>query len=264
MQPALSNSLIRVFICVALTLLCGGCINTGKAPSHSDAPLSEQSSISDPVAESYVHEPTEMYTVRSYHGFTVMISNAAMNHPETTDPAIDLLDIKLAQVISLTPKHTHAELRKVRFWIEQHNPGFPCACYHPDAQWLEENGYNTEKAGGIEITNCEHFVLWTERDQPFMVLHELSHAYHHRVLGYENQQIIDAYQHALASGKYESVEHVSGEKRRHYGLNNPQEYFAELSESYFGRNDFYPFTRDELMSFDPEGFDMVEQAWGVR
>jgi hypothetical protein len=40
-----------------------------------------------------------------------------------------------------------------------------------------------------------------------------------------------------------------------------QEYFAELSEAYWGKNDFYPFTRSELLQHDPLGYEAVKRAW---
>lgn len=45
------------------------------------------------------------------------------------------------------------------------------------------------------------------------------------------------------------------------GLSNPREYFAELSEAYFGRNDFYPFVRSDLCAYDKEGFAVVDRLW---
>ena len=36
----------------------------------------------------------------------------------------------------------------------------------------------------------------------------------------------------------------------------------ELTEAYFGKNDYYPFTRDELEEFDPKGFELMQEAWG--
>ena len=38
-------------------------------------------------------------------------------------------------------------------------------------------------------------------------------------------------------------------------MTNPQEYFAECTEAFFARNDFYPYARDELKKHDPEMFD---------
>lgn len=212
----------------------------------------------------FVHEPTESYTERVMHGFTVRVSAAAMAHPDTTEPALALLKDELAEVIRLTPPHTHRTLRRVIIWIEHENPGFPCACYHPGAGWLADNGYNTDKEKGIEIANPRNFVEWVERDQPLMVLHELAHAYHDLALGYDHELIRDCYQRAKAGGKYDEVEHVSGKTRPHYAMNNDREYFAELSESYFGRNDFAPFTREALKAFDPEGYAMIERLWNER
>ena len=31
-----------------------------------------------------------------------------------------------------------------------------------------------------------------------------------------------------------------------YAISSPMEYFAESTEAFFSRNDFFPFTRDEL------------------
>jgi hypothetical protein len=45
-------------------------------------------------------------------------------------------------------------------------------------------------------------------------------------------------------------------------MTNPQEYFAESTEAFFGRNDFFPFTRDELKKHDPGMFDLLGQLWG--
>jgi hypothetical protein len=45
---------------------------------------------------------------------------------------------------------------------------------------------------------------------------------------------------------------------------SPWEYFAECTESYFCRNDFFPFTRDELKQHNPEMFGLLEKLWGVK
>ncbi|MEZ6164241.1 MAG: hypothetical protein R3B67_07370 [Phycisphaerales bacterium] len=215
----------------------------------------------EPEGTVFVHEATESYTAQKMHGFTVRVSSAAMKNIETTQPALDLLEKELAEVIELTPEHTHRVLRKVVIWVEHNAPEHPCACYHPGRQWLIENGFNPDKEKGIEIANPKNFVEWTERDQPLMVLHELAHAYHDLVLGYDHALVASCYEQAKKSGKFDEVMHVSGKPRKHYALSNDREYFAELTESYFGKNDFAPFTREELRVFDPAGFAMIEELW---
>ena len=69
-----------------------------------------------------------------------------------------------------------------------------------------------------------------QHEQPWMVLHELSHAYHDQVLNFDNAEIKAAWQRFVDSGKYKSVLHMNGHMRPHYGLTNPQEFFAEMSE----------------------------------
>jgi hypothetical protein len=63
-------------------------------------------------------------------------------------------------------------------------------------------------------------------------------------------------------GLYARVRYVHGGEQKAYATTDPKEYFAETSEAYFGKNDFYPFTREELKRFDPVGFQLMEQVWG--
>jgi hypothetical protein len=98
-----------------------------------------------------------------------------------------------------------------------------------------------------------------------MVLHELAHGYHHRFLGgYENPEIAAVYRRAVEGKSYESVLHWDNKMARAYVLNNPQEYFAELTEAWFGTNDFYPFVRAEVTKHDPEGAKLLRKLWGDR
>jgi dipeptidyl-peptidase-4 len=57
------------------------------------------------------------------------------------------------------------------------------------------------------------------------------------------------------------VRRNNGKTEKAYALNNDQEYFAEATEAFFGTNDFYPFTRDELKEHDPEVFQVLEEVW---
>ena len=37
--------------------------------------------------------------------------------------------------------------------------------------------------------------------------------------------------------------------------------FAEMSETYWGTNDFFPFVRAELAEYDPQTYAMVKKMW---
>jgi hypothetical protein len=115
----------------------------------------------------------------------------------------------------------------------------------------------------VEVSNARNFVDWSRKEQPFAALHELAHAYHFHVIGYDEPAVLQAYQHARENGLYPSVKFITGSEKPGYAATNPQEYLAELSEAYFGKNDFYPFTRDELQEYDPVGYHLMQQAWGT-
>jgi Mlc titration factor MtfA (ptsG expression regulator) len=124
-------------------------------------------------------------------------------------------------------------------------------------------------AQGVEFTNVRIFEAETRR-MPNFSLHELAHAYHDRVLagGFANKEIRAAFEKAKASGNYDRVERQDSEGRkrmdRAYAMTNPQEYFAESTEAYFTRNDFFPYIGDELKQHDPEMFALLRELWGVE
>ena len=74
--------------------------------------------------------------------------------------------------------------------------------------------------------------------------------------------MVEAAQKFRDSGKYKSVLTSYGAMREHYGLNNVKEFFAEMTESYFGSNDFYPFVSGELKQAEPEVFALFVDIWG--
>jgi hypothetical protein len=184
-------------------------------------------------------------------------------HRELADKTLKLLGDHLYRITRVVPSAALAKLRTIPIWVELAHPRHPCMCYHPSADWLREHGMNPQKAGSVEIANAKNFLAWTQ-EQPWMVLHELAHGYHHQVLGYDNAEIHACYKQAVAAKTYEAVLHWDGRKVRHYALTNDQEYFAEATEAYFGTNDYYPFVRAELKQHDPKLYDLVEEVWGVR
>ena len=208
--------------------------------------------------------PTADYEVRDVRGFTVLVHPAVLKHPDEAKAALAELDAQLELVTKAVPTKPLAALKKVRLWVEWEAKKGGAAEFHVAAGWLRDNGYNPDKLHAVEINNARNFVAWSRQDQPWMVLHELAHAYHFTVLGARHRPLVAAYQQAKEKKLYESVERVGGKKVRAYALTDPAEYFAELSEAYFGRNDFFPFTRAELEKHDPAGYELMKAAWGTE
>ena len=207
-------------------------------------------------------DPTSIYMRESIHGFTILINPEVLVHKREAAAMRKELETQLEAIVREVPARLMPDLQKVWVWVEWEKKKEGAAEFHPSAEWLKENGYNPEKAGHIELLNTRNFVQWSRSAQPWMVLHELAHAYHHLVLGDECKSIEAAYQHAVDKKLYESVAYCGGGKQRAYALTNAKEYFAELSEAYFGKNDFFPFVRSELEQYDPVGFHLMEQIWG--
>ncbi len=170
---------------------------------------------------------------------------------------------QLYRISRVVPDGPLGELRKVPIWIHVESPETKCMAYHPGADWLREHKMPEKMAKAIEIGNLKAFLSWTY-EQPWMVLHELAHAYHDRVLGggFENPSVKAAFAGAMAAKRYDSVRHWNGSMAKHYACTNPMEYFAEATEAYFGQNDFFPFTNAELKNHDPEGFGAMVSIWG--
>lgn len=136
------------------------------------------------------------------------------------------------------------------------------AQHHPSADWLAQNGYPKEMAGHVEICSWREFTGLV-KTQPFCLLHEMSHAFHHLTPA-ADPLIRAAHAHAKEAGLYRQVTRDHGTALvEAYALSNPNEYFAELSEAYFGQNDFAPYDRAELTDYDPTGLKLVEQVWAL-
>jgi hypothetical protein len=135
--------------------------------------------------------------------------------------------------------------------------------YHPSREWLVNNGHDPRLAKKVHITQARELLSRGQMlKHPAVVLHELAHAYHDQVLSFDHPEIIDVFKKAKAAGSYEKVLLYSGEKVKHYALTDHKEYFAEGTEAYFYRNDFYPFVRAELKEHDPAFHDLLVKIWG--
>lgn len=94
-----------------------------------------------------------------------------------------------------------------------------------------------------------------------MILHELAHAFHDQKLGFDEPRVRQAYERFKQTGHGDAALLYNGKRVKHYGLTNQKEFFAEMTESFFGVNDFYPFNRAELKETEPELFQLLTDIW---
>lgn len=173
-----------------------------------------------------------------------------------------LIDRRLADIVAMLPGDKVDRLQKVPIQVDLSHGKLTSAQYHPSAGWLKNNGYSESLAKVVHIPVASDYASKDhQRIQPWSLLHELAHAYHDQVLDFENEEIKAAYTRFKERGIYDKVLHINGQKTKHYALTNQMEFFAELTESYFGVNDFYPFNRAELLEAEPEIHALLKKIW---
>ncbi len=205
------------------------------------------------------------HTVRKIEGWNVRIDDRLLRPPHEAlgVRVLKALEAKLFDINAVVRPDRLEKLHAVTIVLDMsHGKLFPMQ-YHPDAQWLEENGYSRD------LVHCVHIPVAAEllaprqiNVQPWCVMHELAHAYHDQVLGFDEARIRDAYARYKKSGHGDAALLITGGRVRHYALTDHKEFFAEMTESYFGTNDFFPFNRGELMEAEPEIYKLLEAIWG--
>ncbi|MGC6414051.1 MAG: InlB B-repeat-containing protein [Bacteroidia bacterium] len=207
---------------------------------------------------------------RNYNGFNVYVSDHTFDLPQFQNAIQQVYD-KIDRIRSFEIPSSALELiMGYKIVVDDRSELYPDKAAWANStnysDWILSNGFDSEFVISTYIINIENWVSW-EITQPDMLLHEIAHIFHNQVLGRENQEIIDAYNNALTIDAYYSVPRLGwdgllgDQTDTHYALTNPEEYFAELVEAYFGKNDWYPNYKNELESFDPTGYYIVESLF---
>ncbi|MCO8121283.1 metallopeptidase [Stieleria sp. TO1_6] len=216
------------------------------------------------AAEKDVPTQNGVPVIRTIEGWTVKVDPTVFKpeHSSKGQRALQALGNHLQRVTYLLPDDVLNELREIPIWVDRDGKG-KSLVYHPSADWLADNGYNPAMAKHVHVPKID---LLLSRQQwakhPYAIMHELAHAYHDQVLGWDDAEIKALYELAENSGSYDHVLDHAHRQVRHYGMNNHKEYFAESTEAYLGVNDFYPFVRAELKQHDPRMFDLQSKIWG--
>jgi hypothetical protein len=205
------------------------------------------------------------HTRRDVEGWTVHVDDRLLTGAGKAlgRRALGLLGGQLQTIALVVPEDKVKRLRRVPIWLDLTCAELVPPQYHPSADWLAKHGHSRALAKAVHIPDAAYFARARfQREQPSAVLHELAHAYHDQVLGFDHAEVRTAWERFVKSGRYRSVLHISGGLRPHYALTNEKEFFAEMTESYFGRNDFFPFNSAELKREEPELFGLLARIWG--
>lgn len=205
------------------------------------------------------------HTERDVEGWTVHVDDRLLNEPDAHDAAgaLRLLGDRLHEIALILPPDKVARLRQVPIWLDATHGSLTSMQYHPSAGWLQSHGFSTDLEKCVHIPDAARFASARHHhQQPWAVLHELAHAYHDQVLDFERADVKAAWERFRDGGRYEKVLHIDGHETRHYALTNQKEFFAEMTEAYFGLNDFFPFHRADLKRAEPEVYELLKSIWG--
>jgi hypothetical protein len=204
------------------------------------------------------------HTHRQVEGWTVRVDDRLLHGPASAlgTRALRFLEGKLSDITAVAPEDKLKKLQRVTIVLDLSHGDLQAMQYHPSADWLTANGYSTD------LAKCAHIPVAAElptkrciNEQPWVVLHELAHAYHDQVLGFDEPRIIEAYLRFKASGRGDASLLYDGTRVKHYALTDEKEFFAEMTEAYFGSNDFFPFNRAELQEAEPEIYQLLVDIW---
>jgi hypothetical protein len=211
-------------------------------------------------------EPTKptSHTDRKLEGWTIRVDDRLLSGPDEVlgTKALRFLEAKLSDITVVVPADKLKKLQSVVIVLDLSHGKLTSMQYHPGAGWLKANGYSADLVKCVHIPIAAQ--LATKRninEQPWVILHELSHAYHDQVLGFDEPRIKEAYEKFKKSGHGDATLLYNGKRVKHYALTTPMEFFAEMTEAYFGVNDFFPFNRAELKEAEPEIYELLAGVW---
>jgi len=207
--------------------------------------------------------PTSEYERRQVQGWTVYVAPELVDRKAYGDEICKLLDYKLHLIKRYMPDKAAEQLRTVPIWVEMNDPAVPYMAYHHCEKQIEAARLNRDKLNAVEIGNAARFEQWQNLQQ-FMLLNQLARAYYHRFLNDRVGDIKKAWEKAVNSGKYDTVLRFDGKRVRHPALAGPVEFFAEMTESYYGVNDHYPFLQFETRRHDPQTCALLAELWGAK
>lgn len=132
--------------------------------------------------------------VRKIEGWTVHVEPTLIDgrHKQMGARSLEMLGDHLRRISLLVTGDRLRKLKRVEIWIEHRHPELGGMQYHPSVAWLKNRGHDPRLAKKVHITRAK---LLLSRHQmvkhPWVVLHELAHAYHDQFLGVGCQMKVD-------------------------------------------------------------------------
>ena len=208
------------------------------------------------------------YKTMKIDGFTLLVHDKVLD-PKNSEmfkvKPLEVLEMELKMISTVLSPKPLALLRNILIWVEWEEKlamgngrqGNALAVYYGGTQrQLLQEGTQPLKANSVVVLQMKSL---TKEHQPefdtkrCVLLHEMAHAVHFQLIGYENPTVKQTYKLAMERNLYD---------RTSYAATNEHEYFAEMSCAYLNRIDYFPHTREDLKKHDKAGFALMENLWG--
>ncbi len=207
------------------------------------------------------------YDTEKIAGFTLFLHPEIKKHEKEfkTSP-MDVLNLELKMLGQILNKKALAKVQTLPFWVEwdeapegANTGGGTVIAYYlsTDLRMTRIKGEHPLRAK--TITLCSLKTL-TKLHQPgidtgkCVLLHEVAHAVHDQLIGFENPEIKLAFTQAMNRKLYQPGLYMTSSSK---------EFFAELTCAYLDRLDHFPRNRGDLKKHDPATFKLLERIWST-
>jgi hypothetical protein len=211
------------------------------------------------------------YELRDIEGFTVYVNKEVLRLPRDRwgRQPLSVLEHELNDLRRIVVPRIVKVLQDVPIWVEWDDKspaiaGAVAVYYHGNTEGMKKLGVDPRKVNCIDLVTLR--VLGEMRHpgtalQQVVILHEMAHAVHHRLLGLDNPELEATFQQACDRKLYDDVNDRFGRRGKAYARTNAAEYFAEISCAYLDSCNYFPFNYQQLFGHDPAGFAFVERVW---
>ena len=211
-------------------------------------------------------EPVPGFKMQKIEGFTFLIEEEVFK----TDVSkyerkpLEVLELECRTLAKILSPKALDTLKALVIWVKWDDrmpltngrKGSAVAVYYGGTPALmAKAGKHPLQAKTVTIHSLR---LLTEARQPTrdrgdcLLLHEIAHAVHDQLLGFNHAGIKAAYQQAMERQLYDKDLYIA---------TNEREFFAELTCAYLDKLPYYPYTRADLAKHDPASFKLMESIW---
>ncbi len=205
------------------------------------------------------------YETQKIDGFTLFIHPEAKKHEEEFKKSpLEVLKLELKMLGQILNKRALAKVQTLPFWVEwdetpegTNTGGGTVIAYYlsSDLRMTRIRGEHPLRAKTITVCNLKSL---TRLHQPgidsgkCILLHEVAHAVHDQLIGFDNPEINLAFTQAMNRKLYQPGLYMTSSAR---------EFFAELTCAYLDRLDHFPRNRGDLKKHDPATYKILERIW---